>query len=315
MARGTAHYGVPLTLALATIVLSLIPLTAQQPFSSGTNLVVVPVVALDRKGATVADLTASDFQITEDGEPVAIQTFVPPSASEAAEEQGRFIVVLLDNLLTAPELGFRVKNIARMFVDRMGAGDVMSVIPINGGRAITTMSKMALTAAIEKFTPSLGEGAWQGGQKVAHGLRMINALSEQVSRANHRRKVLVFIGDAGMFSPSEPSAFDDRGQSLSPEWLEAISATSRNNVTTYLIDPKGLEAPVGDWSQSFAAETGGYAWSRTNNYRQAVDRIWHESASYYLIGYSAPTSDRKIHKIGVKVSRGGVTIRARRARG
>lgn len=305
-----------LSIALAAALAISAPAAQQpQPFKSGTNLVVVPVVVVDRSGRTVSDLAAADFELTEDGKPVAIETFVRPAEGEATGESGRFIVLALDNIMTQPEIAFRVKNIAKMFVQRMGLGDVLSVISINGGQATTTTDKAVLLAAIDKFSTGHAPETWAYADRAKHGLRMISSLSEQIAKAPHRRKVFVFIGDGHLFSPLEPSAFGDLMTGPSPEWVDAVRATSRNNVSTYTIDPKGHEGALTDWSQSFTVETGGDAWSRTNNYGGAVDRIWEESARYYLIGYAAPVNDLALHKIGVKVNRQGVTVRARKTRG
>jgi hypothetical protein len=65
----------------------------------------------------------------------------------------------------------------------------------------------------------------------------------------------------------------------------------------------------------FTLETGGDAWYGTNNFAGAVNRIWQESASYYLLGYAPPIADNKIHKIDVKVTKPGVMVRARKSRG
>ena len=144
---------------------------------------------------------------------------------------------------------------------------------------------------------------------------MIDSLSEQVATNAHRRKIIVFIGDAALFSPSQPSVFHDRASDMTPEWAEAVRTTSRNNISVYAIDPAGLSGDCRGLDAEFLGRHGGYTWSRTNNYGAAVDRIWQESASYYLIGYAAPVADARIHKIDVKVSKPGVTIRARKARG
>jgi VWFA-related protein len=296
---------------LGALLVAAVTVTAQQPtpFTSKTNLVVVPAVVVDGKGVAIGGLTQADFQVFEDGKAVAIETFLAPAEDTVTGEDGRFIVVALDNLTTPPEIAFRVKNIARLLVDRMGPKDVMSIISINGGKAVTTAAKSELNAAIGRFATSGGVETMTGEQRTRHGLRMISSLSQQVERVPHRRKVMVFIGTAQIFSPSEPSG------GPSPEWQDAIAATTRNNISVYVIDPNGLAGEVADWSQSFSGETGGAAFSRTNKYDMAVDRIWQESASYYLIGYAAPTSDGRIHKIEVKVSKPGATIRARKARG
>ena len=98
-----------LTLSVAALVAApLLAAQSQQPFKARTNLVVVPVVVLDKKDAVVADLTAADFSIEEDGTPVAIETFVAPANIPGADEKPRLLVIVLDNILTPPELGFRV---------------------------------------------------------------------------------------------------------------------------------------------------------------------------------------------------------------
>jgi VWFA-related protein len=292
----------------------------QQPFKAGTNLVVVPVVVVDGRNATVTGLTADDFRVSEDGKPVTIEAFTAPVSSDAENaDTSRFIVLTLDNLSVAAEMVWRVKNIANGFVDRLGPHDVMSVIPLNGGKAVTTNSKAELKAAVSRYSVSGAADSMTFAQRAEHGLRMINSLSAQVTQAPHPRKVMVFLGDANMFSPNQPTAFAPIGGGapsfdVSPEWDEAIKATARNNVSVYVIDPRGLTGPPGDWSKSFADATGGYAWGRTNNFGAATDQIFKESARYYLIGYTAPSNDNRLHRIDVKVERKGVTVRSRKAR-
>ena len=53
----------------------------------------------------------------------------------------------------------------------------------------------------------------------------------------------------------------------------------------------------------------------TNNYKGAVDRIWRDAASYYLIGYRTPLNDHRLHDIDVTVKGDGLRARARRTRG
>jgi VWFA-related protein len=65
---------------------------------------------------------------------------------------------------------------------------------------------------------------------------------------------------------------------------------------------------------TLAQDTGGVAFDNTNNLRQGFDRIESDLHNYYLIGYS-PSNDRfdgKFRAIGVKVSRPGVTVAARK---
>jgi VWFA-related protein len=287
---------------------------APPPFTAAADLIVVPVVVLDRKGATVQGLKVEDFRVAEDGRPVAIETFVPPNPQGATAE-GRFIVIVLDNLRTRAELGPRVQTIARKFADRMGPSDVISAVTLNAGRSFTTSGPAEVRAAIARFRPAFGDTIRDEADDARRGLEAISQLTQQMAKSAHRRKVLVFIGAPSMFSPNEASAFHDRGPELSPLWFEAIRSTARDAVSVYVIDPEGQTGQVEDYSQSFAAETGGAAWVNTNNFDGAIDRIWLESGSYYLLGYPAPINDHRIHKIDVRVAVPGVTIRARRARG
>ena len=319
--RGSVAKALPLIAVLSYWPISLLAdWPDQQPFKSTTNLVVVPVVVVDGKNTTVTGLTREDFQVEEDGKPVAIETFTAPVSSDAENvDTSRFIVLTLDNLSVPMEMVYRVKNIANGFVDRLGPHDVMSVIALSGDKAVTTNSKAELKAAINRYHASAGADSMTFSQQADHGLRMINALTSQVANAPHQRKVFVFIGNVSIFSPSRPSPFANIGGGtpafdVSPDWDDAIKATARNNVSVYAIDPRGLTGPPGDWSKSFAEETGGYAWGRTNNFNAATDQIFRESARFYLIGYAPPINDNRLHKIDVKVDRKGVTIRARRAR-
>jgi VWFA-related protein len=181
MMRGTSDHGVPLVVLAALTLLAFRAVTAQQPpFTANTNLVVVPVVAVDHKGAIVEGLTQEHFQIFEDGKPVPIQTFAAPGESALTGDDGRFVVIALDNLLTSAELAYRLKNIAKMFVERLGPRDVMSIISINGGRATTTSSKSELLAAIDRFRPAVGEDTWTYAQKTND--RRLHKIEVKVAR-------------------------------------------------------------------------------------------------------------------------------------
>jgi VWFA-related protein len=283
------------------------------PFTADTSLVLVPVVAVDRRGAIVPGLAIEDFQVLEDGRPVPVETFVPVEAA-GKDGAGRFIAVVLDNVGTPATLGARVQRIARAFVDRMGPADVIAVITLDRGRSFTTSNPDEARAAIARFRPAFGDTIRTEAEDASRGLRAINQLSVQMSRARHPRTVLVFIGAAWLFSPKEPTPFEDRGPDLGRDWYEAIRATAHENVSVYAIDPAGLGSDVDDYSRSFAALTGGEAWANTNNYDRVVDRVWRDSGSYYLLGYPAPINDHRIHRIEVKVNRPGVTVHARRAR-
>jgi VWFA-related protein len=290
---------------------------AQQPqpsFTTSADLVVIPAVVLDRKSALVRGLSVESFQVFEDGRRVPVETFVGPDVQGSGAD-GRFIVLVLDNLRTPAELGARVQNIARRFASRMGPTDVLSAITLNGGRSSSAGTPAEVRAAIDRFRPAFGDTIRSDAENVRQGLDAIKSLTDQLSRVAHRRKVLVFIGAASIFSPSDESAFSDRGPELNPRWFDAVRSTGQENVAVYVIDPEGHGVGVDSYSEAFAEQTGGHTWVNTNNFDGAVDQIWQESGSYYLLGYRPPINDHRLHKIEVKVNVPNTTVRARRARG
>jgi VWFA-related protein len=69
-----------------------------------------------------------------------------------------------------------------------------------------------------------------------------------------------------------------------------------------------------DSLRALAEESGGFAAVNTNEFGTAFDRIVSDNSSYYVLAYypPSPKRDGKFHRIQVRVSRPGVTVRARR---
>ena len=69
-----------------------------------------------------------------------------------------------------------------------------------------------------------------------------------------------------------------------------------------------------DSLRALAEETGGFAAVNTNQFATAFERIVSDNSSYYVLAYYPPTDkkDGKFHRIEVKVTRPGLTVRARR---
>ena len=105
-------------------------------FRGGVDLVEVTVTVTDRDGNTVRDLTADDFEVSDDGDAQPLVTFghveVPrepfdapvarPPSDVASNRQrhgeGRVYLLLLDDLHTHPLRTDTVRAIAQEFVAR-----------------------------------------------------------------------------------------------------------------------------------------------------------------------------------------------------
>ena len=307
---------------------------AQQPrFGTRVDLVVVSAIVRDGQNAMVRGLAKDDFEILEDGKPVTVSTFAEVNAGNAApQDNGRFVVLLMDNLATDPLYAVRIKQIAHAFADRMGPRDVVSVIFLNKGGSTATRNKAEVHAAIEKFKLSGNPGTPMAAAE--HAIDTIGDLSTQLAKLQHPRKVLVCIGPAGYFNAPLKAG------ELEGSVGEAMRATARADVTTYVIDPFGLTTRseagppldagrMGDSSSSgnvtrgpgiqgsmdgFARETGGEAFANINVFDAAVDQVWQESGTYYLLGYEPGRRDNKRHTIEVRVKKPDMSARARRTR-
>jgi hypothetical protein len=296
----------------ALIAAASIAATQDRPqFRARVDLVEVDVVAMDDAGTIVAGLTRDDFDVREDGGSVEIKSFVPAVADTATtESEGRFVVLLLDDLVTSRMLTARIKLVAHQFAERMGPHDVVAVAQMNGSASVTTNDRGQISAAIDRFEYH-GNRAMPGASLARQSLDVIGSLAKQLSEVHHRRKTLVCIGSPALFMATEPAG--RAGTEYSSNWTESVKQASRANVSVYEIDPAGLTGFRPDGGLAFTEETGGTAFF-TNEFDKAVDRIWSEAGHYYLLGYEPPSRDRTLHRIDVRVKRPHVAIRARRTR-
>jgi VWFA-related protein len=85
-----------------------------------------------------------------------------------------------------------------------------------------------------------------------------------------------------------------------------------NNPLSRLTNGRSAELTKNfDGAELLAKETGGFVIRNTNDF--GVDRVLEDQNGYYLIGYrpAAETFKRQLHKIQVRVKRGGFAVRTR----
>ncbi len=164
-------------------------------------------------------------------------------------------------------------------------------------------------------------------------LRALRTLAETLAPLEQRKAIVYF--SAGM---------QRSGQDNQIELRSAINAAVRGHVSIYPVDTRGLQAivPGGDARQasgrgtsmfsgrgvaqqfarlassqdtltSLAADTGGQAFTDTNNFGEAFARVQRDMSAYYLLGYSStnPVRDGRFRRIQVRLKRDGLRVEAR----
>lgn len=164
-------------------------------------------------------------------------------------------------------------------------------------------------------------------------LRALKTLAETLSPIEQKKAILYF--SAGMARSGEDNQVELRA---------ALNAAVRGNVAIYPVDARGLQAvvPGGDASRAsgrgaglfsgqnvarqfqqltasqgtlttLAADTGGRAFTDTNDFSAAFTRVQRDLSAYYLIGYSStnPSRDGRFRRIQVRVSRRNTRVEAR----
>lgn len=180
------------------------------------------------------------------------------------------------------------------------------------------------------------------GFQARNSLTTLKSLSDYLANVHGRRIALVLFSEGVDYDITDPF-LNQNASTVMDATRDAIAAATRGNVAVYGIDPRGLTAmgddliEVGsfptdtslglgqtafqnelrlgqDSLRVLSDETGGFATVNTNDLNGAFDRLVADNSSYYVLGYY-PTNDRrdgKFRKIEVKLSKPGLTVRARK---
>jgi hypothetical protein len=112
----------------------------------------------------------------------------------------------------------------------------------------------------------------------------------------------------------QPARIDDNFDEHD-ERAQLFDAAQRANVNIYQFDPHGLQTgpqPFTDFG-TFAENTGGRAFTNTNDPQDLIPQMFRENSSYYLLGIkpSGRTLDGRFHRLTVRVDRPDAQVRTR----
>src|SRR5262245_8759413 len=184
------------------------------------------------------------------------------------------------------------------------------------------------------------------GFNARNTLDTLRNVAEWFGSVRGRRKTILFVSEGIDYDIYDMIASNGSNHQSASMVLDAtrdaIAAATRSNVAIYGIDPRGL-TDLGDESieiQSYpddtslgigpgslqnelrlsqdslrvlSEETGGFAVVNKNDYATAYQRIVEDNSSYYVLAYYPPDArPGRLHKIDVRVTRPGLTVRGRK---
>jgi len=184
------------------------------------------------------------------------------------------------------------------------------------------------------------------GFNARNTLDTLRNVAEWFGSVRGRRKAILFVSEGidydiyDMIAQNGSNHHD--ASAVLDATRDAIAAATRSNVAIYGIDPRGL-TDLGDESieiqaypddtslgigqgslqnelrlaqdslRTLSDETGGFAVVNKNDFSTAYQRIVEDNSSYYVLAYYPPDPrPGRLHKIDVRVTRPGLTVRARK---
>ena len=300
-----------LWLAGALAISAVAALNAQQApvFRTTTRTVPVYVTVLDADQRLVTDLTREDFEIFDNGRPQPITLF-------DAGIQPISIVIMLDMS------GSMVGNIP---VLRNSAVQMFTrLLPTDKARVGNFGDRITLS---ERFTNDQNEliralylDLQPGGPTPLWAA--INTAMSALGQIDGRRVVLVLSDgkDTGTLPfgrvTRAPVTLQSVAQRAQTEefMIYGIGLASRGLATSRGPSPTGRGTEPDPGLRELALQSGGgyFELDETHNLGDTFARVADELHRQYLLGFSAPDLDGKMHQLDVRVRASSTTVRARR---
>jgi VWFA-related protein len=262
----------------------------QQVFRSSTKTVSVYATVTAADGRPVMNLTVTDFEIDDDGQPAGITVF-------DTTPQPLTLLLMFDTSASLANNLDNVRLAATACVAALKAGDRARLGTFGHEIAISphlTGDKSILARVIrEEIWPGVRTRLWDGLHLGLSGLA-----------GETGRRALIVLSD-GRDSSS-------RHQSNTSASRAAVrAAATADDWSVYAVNvATGIDRALVE----IVNDTGGRAvrTDRPSGLATAYAGVMNELRHQYLLGFAAAQSDGAIHTIDVRVRRPGLTVRARR---
>jgi Ca-activated chloride channel family protein len=285
-----------LALALALPSTTTVKAGQQGPtFRTGTQIVSLWVTVADAKQRLVPDLVQEDFEVTDNGRPQPIVFF-------ENQVQPITVVVMLDTSASMTGAISLLRDAAEQFLIRMLPGDKGKVGAFNDKIELTAefvSDRDDLIAAVKDLD-------------YGNSTRLYDAIAaslDELVGIEGRRVILVF-------SDGEDTASRARlGQMIERARAEEVMVYAIGLEVEYFNGVRMVRSTPDGGLRRIAEETGGgyFELEKTADLAPTFTRVAQELHSQYVVGFSPTSLDGRVHKLGVRVLKDGMTARARRS--
>ena len=282
-------------------VLAVLTLTASlaaqnQTIKVSTASVPIYVTVTDNDKRLVPDLTIDDFEVLDNGKPQVLTVFdnkpTPITTTVMIDTSGSMTAIL----------GF-VKDGAEQFLirllpeDRAQVGEFSDKIKFHPGTFIDDRDRL-----IYLLKHELDFG---------YPTRLYDAVDESLSRLEPepgRKVVLVFTDGDDTASKVGLGKVMDRARE------KDVMVYAVGLVNEYFNGQQRVRSAPDRGLKKLAEDTGGgfFELKKTADLGETFTRVAQELHSQYVLGFSPQTLDGKVHKLEVRVKKGGMSARARK---
>lgn len=285
-----------LTAVLATGVLTAAVQPPQAPiFRAAVRTVPVYATVVDQQGRLVPDLTEEDFAILDNGKPAPITLF-------SNESQPFTAVVMLDTSASMTLHLDLLKRAAEQFLIRL--------LPVDRAQVGAFNDKLQLSGTFTNDRDDL-IGAL-GDLQFGNPTRLNDAIAfslDALEGVEGRRVVLVFSDGEDSASKLRFGSVQDRARN------EEVMVYAIGLEVDYFNGARRVRSRPDRNLRRIADETGGgyFELKQSDELAPTFTRVAQELRSQYLLGFAPENLDGRVHKLEVRVTKPGMTVRARRS--
>ena len=283
-------------LALALLAGSLVLAGQEQPiFKSNVRTVPIYATVVDGSGRLVPDLERTDFQILDNGKPTDVTLFSNDSQPFTA-------VVMLD---TSASMTANLK-----LLNRAAEQFLLRLLPVDKAQVGAFNDKIQLSGTFtnnrDELIGELDNLYFGNPTRLNDG---IAAGLEALQGIEGRRVVLVFTDGEDTSSKTGFKTVLERARD------EEVMVYSIGLESEYFNGMRIVKTRPSRDLRKISDETGGgyFELLKSADLAPTFSRVAQELRSQYLIGFAPAALDGKVHKLEVKVTKPGMTVRARRS--